>query len=323
MRLSVRIDDQILEETCVRIPQRYAAIDMSRDGVGDRQELRKGLDGDAFVIGIFGCELEGDHRHVEREHRHPAGGVRLLQTEARRQWLGAGEDGDVVEAEKAALEDIMPVPVLAIDPPGIVQQQLLEHPVQEMKVSGAALYPLSAKDLERGRRVDRRIYVAESPFISRDLAIWMQIPLAQQDFDLVFGEVDIDECQRAAMKSEVPSGKPWIFPAVGHRDDIAGFEVLPIAVAAAEAALWRAQFVAFEPAFDIVVEKLLAPDHPGERLPQYAVVVGTRLWQQLIEEDVGLLLPLRTDGLVAGEWGGEGLGRQHQVELCELAGGNV
>ena len=55
MRLSVRIDDQILEETCIRIPQRYAAIDMSRDGVGDRQELRKGLDGDAFVIGIFGC----------------------------------------------------------------------------------------------------------------------------------------------------------------------------------------------------------------------------------------------------------------------------
>ena len=73
--------------------------------------------------------------------------------------------------------------------------------------------------------------------------------------------------------------------------------MLPIAVAAAVAALWRAKLVAFEPALDIIVEKLLAPDHPGESLPQYAMVVRARLWQQLIEEDVGLPLPLRTDDL--------------------------
>ena len=103
----------------------------------------------------------------------------MLQAEARRQRLRAVEDGDVVEAEKAALEDIMPVPVLAIDPPGVVQQQLLEHPVQEMKVPGAALYPLSAEDLERGRRVNRRIYVTESPFIGRDLTVRMEVPFAQ------------------------------------------------------------------------------------------------------------------------------------------------
>src|SRR5215470_6880403 len=165
MRLSVRIDDQILEEACVRIPQRDAAIDMSGNGVGDRQELRKGLDGDALVIGVFGCQLERHHRHVEREHRHPAGGVRLLQTEARRQWLRAVEDGDVVETEKPALEDIMPIPVLGIDPPGVVQQPLLEDPMYEMNVSRAALYPFSADDLQRGRRVNWRIYVTESPFI--------------------------------------------------------------------------------------------------------------------------------------------------------------
>src|SRR6516162_2425212 len=179
MRLSVRVDDQILEETCVRIPQRYAAIDMSGDGVGDRQELRKRLDGDALVIGIFGRQLEGHHRHVERKHRHPAGGVRLLHAEARRQRLRAVENGDVVETEKATLEDVVPVPVLAVDPPGVIQQQLLEDPVQEMKVSSAALYPFGPEDLERGRRVNRRIYVTESPFISRDLTVRMQIPLAQ------------------------------------------------------------------------------------------------------------------------------------------------
>ena len=48
-----------------------------------------------------------------------------------------------------------------------------------MKVSGAALYPLSAKDLERGRRVNRRIYVTESPFVGGDLTVRMQIPFAQ------------------------------------------------------------------------------------------------------------------------------------------------
>src|SRR6266446_2704112 len=218
VRLSVGVDDQVLEEPRLRVPQRDTTIDMSCDGIGDRQELREGLDGDALVIGIFGRELEGHHRHVEGEHRHPAGCVRLLQAEARRQRLRAVEDGDVVETEKAALEDVVPVPVLAVDPPGIVQQELLVDPpgivqqellkdtVQEMKVTGAALYPLGAEDLERRRRVNWWIYVTEGPFIVRDLAVRMQITLAQYDFDLIFGEVDIDERQRAAMKREIPGG---------------------------------------------------------------------------------------------------------------------
>jgi len=162
----------------------------------------------------------------------------------KRQRLRAIEYGDVVETEKSALEDIVSVAILAVDPPGVIQQQLLKDPVQEMEVAGAALHPLGAEDLECCRRVDGRVHVTEGPFIGRDLAIRVQVSLAQQDFDLILGEIDVDQRQRAAMERKVPCGKPRILPAVGHRDDIARLEVLPIAVPAAESALRRRKPIA-------------------------------------------------------------------------------
>src|SRR6516225_2563496 len=136
-----------------------------------------------------------------------------------------------------------------------------------MEVAGAALDALGTKDLEGGRSMNGRIGVAEGPFIRRDLAVWMKAVFAQQSLNLILGEIDVDEGQRTAMKGEVPGGKPRIFPAVGHRDDGARLEVLPMAVAAAEAAAGCRELVALEPALDVVVEELLAPDHAGERLP--------------------------------------------------------
>src|SRR6516164_1446712 len=121
------------------------------------------------------------------------------------------------------------------------------------------------------------------------------------------------------MEGKVPSGEPRILPAIGHRDDVARLEMLPIAVATAEAALGRLKLVALEPALDIIVEELLAPDHPGERLPQYAVVVWACLREQLVEEDIGLRPPLRKDDLAVGERNREGLRREHQVEPRRLA----
>ena len=49
----------------------------------------------------------------------------------------AVEDADVVEAEEAALEDVAPLGVLAVDPPGEVEQQLVEDALEEGAVGRA------------------------------------------------------------------------------------------------------------------------------------------------------------------------------------------
>ena len=65
--------------------------------------------------------------------RHPAGAVRLFDGAARGQGLAAIEDADVVEAEKAALENVVAFGVFAVHPPGEVQQQLVEDALEECR----------------------------------------------------------------------------------------------------------------------------------------------------------------------------------------------
>ena len=47
----------------------------------------------------------------------------------------AVEDADVVQAEKAALEDVAALRVLAVDPPGEIQHQLVEDAFEERQVA--------------------------------------------------------------------------------------------------------------------------------------------------------------------------------------------
>ena len=53
------------------------------------------------------------------------------------QRRAAVEDADVVQPEEAALEDVVALGVLAIDPPGEVEQQLVEDALQEGAVARA------------------------------------------------------------------------------------------------------------------------------------------------------------------------------------------
>ena len=235
--LAVGRDNQVLEEAGVGIPQRHPAVGMAADGVGDGEELLVGLHGDVLVVPVFGRQFERHHRHVEREHRHPAGGVGLLQAVARRQRLRPVDDRDVVEAEEAAFEDVLAVGILAVDPPGVIQQQLVKDPLQETAIALAALHPFRAEGLERAERMDRRVDIAEVPLVGRDLAVRVQITIAQHQLDLVLGEVDVDQRQGAAVKRQIPGGEPGILPAVGHGDHVSRLEMLPLPIAPVAAAV--------------------------------------------------------------------------------------
>ena len=172
-------------------------------------------------------QFERDHGHVEGEHRHPAGGVGLLELVAERQWLRAVEHRNIVEAEKAALENIVALGVLAVDPPGVIEQELVKDALQEIVVAAPALHALGAERLQRGKGVDRRVHVAEIPLVGRDLAVRIEIAFVEHQLDLILGEIDVDQGERAAVEGEVPGGEPGIFPGVGHRDHVGRLHVLP------------------------------------------------------------------------------------------------
>ena len=83
-------------------------------------------------------ELPCEFQHVLAEEGHPGRAVRLLEVAAGGERGAAVEDADVVEAEEAPLEDVLAEPVFAVHPPGEVQQELIERPLEEIQVYVAA-----------------------------------------------------------------------------------------------------------------------------------------------------------------------------------------
>jgi hypothetical protein len=84
LALAVRPGHQILEKARFRVPQRNVLPPaLTTNGVGDSQKLLINLNRDGLVIRVFGRQLQRDDGHVQRKHRHPAGGVGLLQGVAR------------------------------------------------------------------------------------------------------------------------------------------------------------------------------------------------------------------------------------------------
>src|SRR5678815_2640344 len=105
---------------------------------------------------------------------------------AGRQWRASIKDADVVEPEEAALKDVHPVGVFAIDPPSEIQQQLLEDSLEEDSVACSTPLLLDLVNAPRRPGVNRWINVAEGPLISRQLTVRMHVPLAQHQQQLVF-----------------------------------------------------------------------------------------------------------------------------------------
>ena len=129
--------------------------------------------------------------------------------------------------EEAAAEDVVAVGVLAVQPPGEVDQQLLEDALEELAVAGA----VDAEDAERSHHVHRRIDVVEVPLVGGQRAVRVLEPLAQQHEDLVLRERGIEVRPGDRVEPEVPRGEPRVLPRIRHREHVEGVEVAPVAVA--------------------------------------------------------------------------------------------
>src|SRR5262249_1895635 len=128
------------------------------------------LDAHLHVGRVDQRQFHADLEHVLAEERHPAGTVGLLQVPPGRQRGAAVEDPDVVEPQEAALEDVAAAAVLAVHPPGEVEQQLLEGSLEPVGVA-AAMPDLLQTVREDGREgMDRRIHVTEGPLVAGNLA---------------------------------------------------------------------------------------------------------------------------------------------------------
>ena len=110
----------VVVETVLLVPQPRAAEGVH--GVGDVHEVLEELGGDVLRAGIEARQLQGHGEHRGAVERHPGGAVRLLQMAAVGQRPRAVEDADVVQPQEAAREQVLAAGVLAIDPPGEIDQ---------------------------------------------------------------------------------------------------------------------------------------------------------------------------------------------------------
>ena len=223
-------------------------------------------------------ELEGNAHHVQAVHRHPRRAVGLIEISAGWERRAAVEDADVVEAQEAALEDVVAALVLAIHPPREVEQQLDEDLLEKADVARvAALQPVGLEHAPRRPGVHGRVHVAKRPFVRGELPVGVHVPVVRQEQQLLLGKLGVDHGQGDAVEREVPRGEPGVLPLVGHREHVARVEVPPVGVAAARSTGWRSRLgrIARQPAPDVEAEELLRPEHAGERLPLHVALVGT------------------------------------------------
>jgi hypothetical protein len=118
-------------------------------------------------------------------------------------------------------------------------------------IGDAVQLPIDLVDAPRSPRMHRWIDVIKSPFIRRQLAVRMHVPLAQHNRELIFRELSVDVGQRQAVESQVPGGEPGVLPRVGDGQDMRGVEVPPAGVACASVFVGRrAGGVAGKPLLD-------------------------------------------------------------------------
>ena len=226
----VRQLESVVEEAVLLVPELDARAADVAHGVRDVDEVLQELGRHVLVGRVVLGQLERDRQHVETEHPDPRGGVGLLEVPAGRERGRPVEHADVVEAEEAALEDVLPLGVLAVHPPGEVEQQLLEDPLEEPSVGDASDPLLDLVDAPGRPGVDRWVDVAEGPLVGGDLAVRVHVPLAEEEDQLLLREVRVDQRQRDRVKREVPGRVPRILPLVRHRDDVVVVEVGPLVI---------------------------------------------------------------------------------------------
>ena len=109
-------------------------------GVDDLNEMFEKLGRHVFVSqinmrAVTFSQFERHAQHGAAIKRHPGRAISLPKAATVGQRLGAIEHADIVQPQEPAGEQVFAVEVLAIDPPGEVQEQFLKDPLEKPKVA--------------------------------------------------------------------------------------------------------------------------------------------------------------------------------------------
>src|ERR1700737_1405967 len=138
------------------------------------------LERNIFIHRVGERKFQRDSHHIQAKHAHPAGAVALLEVAAGGQRCAPVKYADVVQAQKATLEDILALRVLAVDPPGKVKEQLVEDTLQEHAICLTCLLLVNFVDAPGCPGGYRWVDVVKRPFKRRKLAAGMHVPLSQE-----------------------------------------------------------------------------------------------------------------------------------------------
>src|SRR6266404_2885152 len=251
------------------VPERESFTAEIVHGVGDVHKMLEEFAGYALVGRVLARKFEGNRQHVQAIHSHPARAVGLLHKSSRRKRRRAVENSNVVEAEESALEDVVAFGVFTIDPPGEIQQQLVECVLEEAAVRLAANALFDLVDAPAGPRMNGWVDISESPFVRGQLTVRVHIPLTQHQRELFFCKVRVDLRKWNRVEREVPCGVPGIFPFVRHGNDVSVVKVRPFMVTPVTMAIRRSRSgrIALQPCVDVIVVELLRPEQSGKSLP--------------------------------------------------------
>ena len=149
-------------------------------------------------------------------------------------------------------------------------KSLLKAASEEIDVRLAAHGLLSAVE-EQGRKgVDRRVHVAEVPFVGGNLPVGVNVEPMQHQVHLLLREVGVDDRERQRVEGQVPGRVPGVFPLVGHRDDVLVDHVEPLRIPGGMiSGMERVGVVLLQPPITIEVIVLFGPEHAGDGLAHH------------------------------------------------------
>ena len=182
-------DELIVIESILAVPQPGAAERI--DSVADVHEVLEELRSDVFIRRLLQREFQRHGKHGEAERCHPRRAVRLVEAAATGQRVRSIKHPDVIQSEESAAEDVSSLDILAVHPPGEIQQQLLECPLQEKQVPLALL----VRDLVNPPHrpgMHGWVHIREIPLVRRELPVRVHVPLAKQEQKLLLREIRID-----------------------------------------------------------------------------------------------------------------------------------
>ena len=133
---------------------------------------------------------------------------------------------------------------------------------------------------QRRKGMDRGVHITEVPLIGGDLAVGVQVDVPEHQFQLLLGEVGVDDRERERVKSQIPCRIPGVLPLVGHGDDVFIQHMKPLRVpGVAISDMEGVGVMLIQPAVAVEEVELLAPQHAGEGLAHHVSRVRGDRWR--------------------------------------------